>query len=185
MPLPKSLLLLPNRPRQEQSCIRPCSKRSRQFAILRPFSLQCSILPHQYKSELWRILQPSLYHISKSLLNDEPYLRALLDTTALGQSDARNSNDLHHHSRAFGRLISLLCVMEQLGSLRSEETAALWLQPLSSKDPHLVEGIFQCVEKCEAELLLPVKMPGDQVLGLFCLGGLPNLSVSGLISYHL
>ena len=24
MPLPKSLLLLPNRPRQEQSCIRPC-----------------------------------------------------------------------------------------------------------------------------------------------------------------
>ena len=72
----------------------------------------------------------------------------------------------HQNPRAFGRLISLIYVIEQLGSLRSEETASLWLVPLTADEPNLVEGIFQCMEKCEAELLLPVRMPGDDIMNL-------------------
>ena len=63
-------------------------------------------------------------------------------------------------SRAIGRLVTFINVLEQLGSLKTEATMALWLEPLTSEDPNLIDAIFQCVQECEAELLVPIKMPG-------------------------
>ena len=64
-------------------------------------------------------------------------------------------------SRAIGRLVTFINVLEQLGSVKTEETVVLLLEPLTSGDPNLIDAIFQCVQECEAELLLPVKMPGN------------------------
>ena len=77
---------------------------------------------------------------------------------------------------AFGRLVTLVDVTEQLGSLRSEEATALWMEPSSpggggggrGGGPTLVSAIFECVQRCEAELLLPIKMPGSWLSPVLC-----------------